>query len=127
MMDNRQKEVAAALEQVAATIDSDKYEVVSLEELSKRKKTTPDIDFKDLLRQVKENIENGIDVMYLPLEIELGTKKNKIRLVPNDSNAPLGNVVKSGQFAYMAFAPYATGRFSVFDLLPYCVWRVAHD
>lgn len=78
-------------------------------------------DFGHLVTTCRSACEQDLDHVILPVMEEQTTKKNKVRLVKEDKESPLGLVLKRDATALKKYYPYAAARFDVEELLKWAV------
>lgn len=81
---------------------------------------SPEFNADQLIRICTNIIANTPErqkpMMVLPVDLPLGTKKNKARLITSDRSSPLGNVIKKDPYASTAYTT-ASASFNAFEVL----------
>ena len=78
-----------------------------------------DYNWVHLLNTCKAGIEQGKAYVILPVVEVFNTKKNKLRMIKEDKESPLGLVMKTDREAMEQYYPYAPVRFDIEQLAKY--------
>lgn len=101
------------LKEIAEAVNADKLEMLVAPK--------PKLDYTKIfslcMMKIQENTtKTKVIPIILPTQEPILTKKNRVRLVPDDRSSPMGVVIKEATSEAIRYAPKAVARFNAYEV-----------